>query len=228
MTTAPWPAPHADGPVHATIRLPGSKSQTNRALVLSALARSTSTLVAPLVSRDTSLMADGVRALGVEVAEREGEWQVTPHPLAGKARVDVGNAGTVMRFLPPVAALATGDVTFDGDPRARQRPIAPVVRALRDLGANHCSGRDLVLLALGEAALRRGGRRYVASIRALPGREGADRHHVTCVDMDGIGVGTPRRGRHFGVLRARARAVRIACHMVCLRRSVSAGHIGPR
>ncbi len=148
MTTPPWPAPHADGPVHATIRLPGSKSQTNRALVLSALARSTSTLVAPLVSRDTSLMADGVRALGVEVAEREGEWQVTPHPLAGKARVDVGNAGTVMRFLPPVAAFATGDVTFDGDPRARQRPIAPVVRALRDLGADVTADQDRLPLTV--------------------------------------------------------------------------------
>src|SRR3954453_11087456 len=98
MTTPPWPAPYADGPVQATIRLPGSKSQTNRALILSALARSPSTLVAPLVSRDTALMVGGVRALGTEVAEGEGEWKVTPHPLAGPARVDVGNAGTVMRF----------------------------------------------------------------------------------------------------------------------------------
>jgi 3-phosphoshikimate 1-carboxyvinyltransferase len=148
MTAPPWPAPHADGPVHATVRLPGSKSQTNRALVLSALARSPSTLVAPLVSRDTALMADGVRALGVEVVEHDGAWQVTPQPLAGPARVDVGNAGTVMRFLPPVSAFATGDVTFDGDPRARQRPIAPVVHALRDLGADVTADQDRLPLTV--------------------------------------------------------------------------------
>lgn len=136
---ASWPAPLADGPVHATVRLPGSKSQTNRALVLAALARTQSTLVRPLVSRDTSLMLAGLRVLGVDVAESDGAWRVTPGTLTGRATggniIDVGNAGTVMRFLPPVAALAEADVLFDGDRRARERPIAPLLDALRSLGA---------------------------------------------------------------------------------------------
>ena len=132
--TAPWPAPVADGPVHATVRLPGSKSQTNRALVLAALGRNPSTLVAPLRSWDTDLMADGLRAMGTRVEDVEDGWLVTPGELTGPANVDVGNAGTVMRFLPSVAALATGDVHFDGDPRSRVRPLAPVIGALRGLG----------------------------------------------------------------------------------------------
>ncbi len=140
--TPPWPAPLAGGPVRSTVLLPGSKSQTNRALVLAALARTPSTLVRPLVSRDTSLMADGLRALGVDVAEQDGNWRVNPGPLSGPARVDVGNAGTVMRFLPPVACFAHGDVTFDGDPRARERPLAPMVRAMRDLGADVTADSD--------------------------------------------------------------------------------------
>jgi 3-phosphoshikimate 1-carboxyvinyltransferase len=144
----PWPAPFAGAPVHATVRLPGSKSQTNRALVLAALARTPSTLVAPLVSRDTSLMAAGLCAMGVAVDQSPASWQVTPGALAGPATVDVGNAGTVMRFLPPVAALAAGDVRFDGDPRSHQRPLAPVVRALRDLGADVTATHDRLPLTV--------------------------------------------------------------------------------
>lgn len=118
------------------MRLPGSKSLTNRALVLAALARDTSRLVAPLRSRDTDLMAAGLRAMGARVDEVGGNWLVEPGTLHGPAEVDCGNAGTVMRFLPPVAALAQGSVRFDGDPRARQRPLAPVVRALTELGVS--------------------------------------------------------------------------------------------
>ena len=144
----PWPAPFAGAPVHATVRLPGSKSQTNRALVLAALARSPSTLVDPLVSRDTSLMSAGLCAMGAMIEEAPGQWRVTPAPLVGPASVDVGNAGTVMRFLPPVAALADGDVRFDGDPRSHQRPVAPVVRALRDLGADVTATHDRLPLTV--------------------------------------------------------------------------------
>jgi len=132
----PWPAPVADDPVRATVRLPGSKSQTNRALVLAALGSGTGRVTSPLRSRDTLLMADGLRALGTRVDDSGDDWLVEPATLRGPADVDVGNAGTVMRFLPPVAALAEGDVRFDGDPRSHERPLAPVVHALRSLGVD--------------------------------------------------------------------------------------------
>lgn len=132
MTPA-WPAPTADGPVSATVALPGSKSQTNRALLLAALSREPAQIVAPLRSRDTDLMVAGLRALGCRIDEVGDDWEVQPGPLRGPASVDVGNAGTVMRFLLPVASLADGPVAFDGDPRSRERPLAPVIRALRDL-----------------------------------------------------------------------------------------------
>lgn len=135
MTPHLWPAPLAAAPVDATVRVPGSKSITNRALVLSALSADRTVLRHPLDSRDTRLMAEALRALGVDVVCDDHEWQVTPGPLRGPAAVDVGLAGTVMRFVPPVAALADGPVSFDGDPRARERPLRPLLDALRALGA---------------------------------------------------------------------------------------------
>ncbi|WP_372338886.1 3-phosphoshikimate 1-carboxyvinyltransferase [Actinoplanes sp. RD1] len=144
MTAAarPWTAPVATGPVTASVRLPGSKSMTARALVLSALADGPSTIVRPLRARDTTLMASALTALGSTVDTTGGKspageesWTVTPGPLHGPATVDVGLAGTVMRFLPPVAALASGTVEFDGDPHARNRPLRPILDALRALGA---------------------------------------------------------------------------------------------
>lgn len=137
MTSPLWSAPVASAPVDAVVALPGSKSVTNRALVLAALADGPSTVRQPLYSRDTALMAAGLRALGVTVDETsDGDLHVVPAPLRGPAHVDVGNAGTVMRFLPPVAALAAGDVRFEGDPRAYERPLDGVILALRDLGAD--------------------------------------------------------------------------------------------
>jgi 3-phosphoshikimate 1-carboxyvinyltransferase len=144
-----WPAPHASGAVDATVHVPGSKSVTNRALVLAALASEPGWLRRPLRSRDTLLMAGALRAMGVGIEETvssssagagagdvTGEaWRVIPNGLRGPAAVDVGNAGTVMRFLPPVAALADGPVRFDGDPRSYERPLNGVVDALRVLGA---------------------------------------------------------------------------------------------
>ncbi|MGR6321919.1 3-phosphoshikimate 1-carboxyvinyltransferase [Micromonospora soli] len=131
----PWTAPTASDPVGATLRLPGSKSMTARALVLSGLASGPSTLVRPLRARDTELMAGGLRELGAHVSVSDDErWLVRPHQLVGPAHVDVGLAGTVMRFLPPVAGLAAGRVTFDGDPQARVRPLGPLIGALRSLG----------------------------------------------------------------------------------------------
>ncbi|MGW6457514.1 3-phosphoshikimate 1-carboxyvinyltransferase [Streptomyces sp. NPDC055078] len=136
-----WPAPFATGAVEATVTVPGSKSVTNRALVLAALASDPGWLRRPLRSRDSLLMADALRALGVGIEEGvgpdgEGEvWRVIPAGLIGPATVDVGNAGTVMRFLPPVATLADGPVRFDGDPRSYERPLHGVIDALRVLGA---------------------------------------------------------------------------------------------
>jgi 3-phosphoshikimate 1-carboxyvinyltransferase len=113
-------------------------------LILAAQADSPSTLRRPLVSRDSELMVAGLRALGVGIEEKnvvvngveEHQWVVTPAPLRGGVKVDVGNAGTVMRFLPPLAALASGDVAFDGDPRSYERPLGPVIKALEELGVS--------------------------------------------------------------------------------------------
>jgi 3-phosphoshikimate 1-carboxyvinyltransferase len=128
-----WAAPRADRPVRAAVPLPGSKSMTNRLLVLAALAEGPSRVVAPLRARDTQLMADALRALGVEIADDGADWIVTPAPMHG-GHVDVGLAGTVMRFLPPLAALADGAVTFDGDAYARERPMATLLEGLRQAG----------------------------------------------------------------------------------------------
>ncbi|MEV4673148.1 3-phosphoshikimate 1-carboxyvinyltransferase [Actinomadura sp. NPDC049382] len=135
MPSPHWSAPVAHAPVDAVVPLPGSKSMTNRALVLAALAAAPGRIVRPLRSRDTDLMAAALRALGTGVAEDGDDWLVTPGELRGPARVDTGLAGTVMRFLPPVAALAAGEVSVDGDPRARERPMGPIITALRALGA---------------------------------------------------------------------------------------------
>jgi 3-phosphoshikimate 1-carboxyvinyltransferase len=135
-----WVAPAANGPVRARLRPPGSKSMTNRALVLAALGRGPTTITGALRARDTELMAAALRALGASVYEGgpDGDaaaWQVTPGRPEGRATIDVGNAGTVLRFVPPAAALARADVEFRGDPRASKRPVAPLLAALRELGA---------------------------------------------------------------------------------------------
>ncbi len=130
----PWPAPRATRPVEAVVDLPGSKSLTNRGLVLAALADGPSMLRRPLRSRDTLLMADALAAMGAGVVDVDGDWQVTPRPLDRDARVDCGLAGTVMRFLPPVAGLSAGSVAFDGDPHMRRRPVGAILAALRRLG----------------------------------------------------------------------------------------------
>ena len=140
----PWAAPRAPRPLAATVALPGSKSLTNRALVLAALADGRSVVRRPLRSRDTELMADALRVLGVGVTGDGEDWVVEGVPDALHPRgtaVDVGNAGTVARFLPAVAALSTGSVRFDGDPRVRERPLGPLLVALRQLGAD-LSGVD--------------------------------------------------------------------------------------
>jgi len=143
--SAHWPAIYRGAtPVDISVVIPGSKSVTNRALILAAQAKSPSTLRRPLVSRDSELMVAGLKALGIGIEEvtaivdgnEELQWIVTPAPMRGGVRIDVGNAGTVMRFLPPLAALATGEVVFDGDPRSYERPLGPVIKALEELGVS--------------------------------------------------------------------------------------------
>jgi len=137
-----WPAPfrgakpiaNSDGSPKV-IEIPGSKSVTNRALILAALATSPSLLRKPLHSRDSALMIAGLKALGCGISQlANGDLEITPAKLMGPVSVDVGNAGTVMRFLPPLAAMAEGLVHFDGDPRSHERPLGPVISALEDLG----------------------------------------------------------------------------------------------
>ncbi|MDT5051771.1 MAG: 3-phosphoshikimate 1-carboxyvinyltransferase [Mycobacterium sp.] len=134
-----WQAPSTPTPVHATVTVPGSKSQTNRALVLAALAtpQGTSTISGALRSRDTDLMIGALHALGVAIGGADAELTISgaiaPRP---SARIECGLAGTVLRFVPPVAALSAETVRFDGDEQARVRPIAPLLDALRGLGVD--------------------------------------------------------------------------------------------
>lgn len=156
-----WPVPTVAGPVAAAVAVPGSKSLTNRALVLAAQATGPSTILAPLRSRDTDLMAAALRSIGIGVrttddpASPAGSWQVRPAPVRGPAQIDCGLAGTVMRFIPPLAATGTGDITVDGDPAARRRPMRTVLQALRTLGAD-IDGDALPFVLHGTGALRGG------------------------------------------------------------------------
>jgi len=159
-----WRAPfRGNAPVSAILTIPGSKSVTNRALILSALAKTPSKLHKPLRSRDTELMAQGLRALGVRIEESRDSngdeiWTVIPAQLFGPASIDVGNAGTVMRFLPPLAALARGLINFDGDPRSHERPLGPVISALEELGVtiDHKNRFALPLTINGSGSIKGG------------------------------------------------------------------------
>ncbi|WP_394769073.1 3-phosphoshikimate 1-carboxyvinyltransferase [Lacisediminihabitans sp.] len=163
-TPGPWPAPLAPGLLSARLSLPGSKSLTNRELVLSAIADGPSTLRAPLHSRDTALMIQALRALGTVIEELPGDnaygadLRITPAELAGGTSIDCGLAGTVMRFLPPVAALALGPVAFDGDAAARRRPMRTTIDSLRALGVDvNDDGRGRLPFSLYGTGSVRGG-----------------------------------------------------------------------
>lgn len=138
-----WPAPVSGGPVTATVSLPGSKSLTARELVLAALADGPSLLRSPLHSRDSANMVEALRALGVDIQERTGRGEfgadllVTPaEELLGSTTIECGQAGTVMRFVPPIAGLALGPTMFDADDSARGRPMGAIISALRALGVD--------------------------------------------------------------------------------------------
>jgi 3-phosphoshikimate 1-carboxyvinyltransferase len=165
VTDAPtatlWPAPSARGPVDARIALPGSKSLTNRELVLAALADGPGVVRRALRSRDTELMAGALTALGSTVETSGDDWTVVPGISADDIRdvtIDCGLAGTVMRFVPPVAALRGGDTAFDGDPHARTRPMSEVLRALRSLWVTVDSETDRLPFVVAGSGRVRGGR----------------------------------------------------------------------
>ena len=159
-TDAPWAAPRALEPIDARVTLPGSKSLTNRELVLSALADGPGVVRRALRSRDTDLMARALTALGSPVDSRGDDWAVRPGISADDDRsvsVDCGLAGTVMRFLPPVAALRSGDTAFDGDAHARTRPMAEVLGALRSLWVTVRSETDRLPFVVAGSGRVRGG-----------------------------------------------------------------------
>lgn len=144
--------------MHARVVVPGSKSLTNRALVLSALASGPSQIRGGLKARDTKLMIGGLRSLGTTLDTDSGTWRVEPRKLRGPAHVDCGLAGTVMRFLPVVAGLADGDVRFDGDPRARMRPMGSILTALEQLGVQiDDDGRNCLPFAIRGTGAIKGG-----------------------------------------------------------------------
>lgn len=160
-----WLAPRAIGPLAARVSLPGSKSLTNRELVLSALAEGPSLLRRPLHSRDSLLMIEALRSLGVRIDEVPGDGaygpdlRITPAAeLSGSTAIDCGLAGTVMRFLPPVAALALGPVAFDGDESARRRPMRTTIDSLRALDVDvNDDGRGALPFSLWGTGVVRGG-----------------------------------------------------------------------
>ena len=136
LYSADFAAPVATRTLAATVELPGSKSLTNRELVLSALATEPTRLTGALVSRDSALMISALQSLGAKI-ENGDTTNPTVHPasLEGDSSIDCGLAGTVMRFVPPLAALNRGTVNFDGDAAARRRPMKTTIDSLRALGA---------------------------------------------------------------------------------------------
>ena len=155
-TVDPWPAPRAHGPVDAVVSLPGSKSLTNRALILAAIADGPSVVRRALRSRDTLLMAAALTGLGSDVDTSAADWVVTPGAFDRDAAIDCGLAGTVMRFVPPVAGLSTGQIDFDGDAHMRTRPIGEVLTALRGLGVEISAGDTLPFSIRGAGSVRGG------------------------------------------------------------------------
>ena len=116
-----WNAPNRTNPLDARVRIPGSKSLTNRWLILAALSEGECRINYPLQARDTRLMAQALASLGNFVEIQDDAFIVKPGRTSESVQVDCGLAGTVMRFLPPLAALAQGKVLFDGDASARKR-----------------------------------------------------------------------------------------------------------
>ena len=137
-----YSAPVAAGAVHSTLTIPGSKSLTNRELIIAAIADGQGRLIAPLHSEDSQRMVEALRSLGVGIEEIDGDGEfgpdllVTPGHLRGGGTVDCGQAGTVMRFIAPIAGLAAEDVHLTAHETALHRPMGAMITALRDLGVD--------------------------------------------------------------------------------------------
>ena len=165
-----WPAPTASAPVRASVRVPGSKSATNRALVLAALCNGPSLIREALDARDTRLMIKALEALGADFDVSQpspvGNIDIACTPIPphtnehegqrAATHVDVGLAGTVMRFVPPMAALIDADVRFDGDEGARARPMSAITDALRALGVALDGGSTLPFTVRGDGRVAGG------------------------------------------------------------------------
>jgi 3-phosphoshikimate 1-carboxyvinyltransferase len=152
----PWSAPTATAAVDAVVEVPGSKSMTNRALVLAALSEGHSVISHPLDARDTRLMATALEDLGARVATETSDWSVAPGSTETAVTIQCGLAGTVMRFVPPVAALTHAPATFVGDDQARTRPLAPLLRALAALGVEVAGGPALPFVIGGRGRVQGG------------------------------------------------------------------------
>jgi 3-phosphoshikimate 1-carboxyvinyltransferase len=153
-----WPAPVAGGPVHGLVVVPGSKSASARSLLLAALAEASSTLTGVLDSRDTALMRAGLTVLGAEFTDLpDGRLGVRPAArILGGGTIDCGLAGTVMRFLPPLAALASPATSFIGDAAASARPVDALLAALVALGAEVSEPHRVPFTVSGTPAVRGG------------------------------------------------------------------------
>ncbi len=132
-------------PIDATVELPGSKSLTNRALLIAALAQGNSTIRRALFSDDTHAMHGALSALGISVdADQHSQTYVVRGEggriPASEGTLFVGNAGTAARFLTAAVALGRGRYVVDGVPRMRQRPIQPLIDGLQQLGVDVQSG----------------------------------------------------------------------------------------
>lgn len=129
-----WHAPTINGAINSTLEIPGSKSATNRAFVLAALGNKNSIITNPLFARDTNLMLEALEKLGCNVVKKSNSVEISPMKKDhSEISIDVGLAGTVMRFVPPLAALSSGTSHFDGDERARNRPMKTLIESLKKL-----------------------------------------------------------------------------------------------
>ena len=134
-----WRAPRLHSPISAKVSIPGSKSQTARALYLAAIGKHPCVIEGVLRSRDTDLFAQALQTLGAQIHMLgDSRAQITPissDSPSSERVIDCGLAGTVMRFLPPLAALSSAPTRFDGDEQAYVRPLAPLLDVLESLGA---------------------------------------------------------------------------------------------